>query len=308
MRVGGVDRSRADRRHALERRPRRRWRLLRRAYDGSMTTRVAIVGGTGKLGGIIRDVIDGDDDFEVVATLSSALRALRAGRRRPRRRRLDPGRLDRCRAGGRSNAASTSWSARPDGRRSASRWCGRSWMPRARARCSSRTSRSDRCSARRSPPPRRRSSRRSRSSRRIARRRSTRPAAPRCAPPSSSRRRAPTVGPVESPHVDQRARGQQVASVPIHSLRRPGVVARQEVDARRAPGSRSRSPTTRSSPRSGVCPRHPRRARGRARCPRRDRRPGQLPRHRHPRCRDRRRERTVAEGGVPGQVARATGA
>ncbi len=36
-----------------------------------MTTRVAIVGGTGKLGGIIRDVIDGDDDFEVVATLSS---------------------------------------------------------------------------------------------------------------------------------------------------------------------------------------------------------------------------------------------
>ena len=35
-------------------------------------------------------------------------------------------------------------------------------------------------------------------------------------------------GPVESPYVDQRARGQQVASVPIHSLRRPGVVARQE--------------------------------------------------------------------------------
>ncbi len=36
------------------------------------------------------------------------------------------------------------------------------------------------------------------------------------------------VGPVESPHVDQRARGQQVASVPVHSLRRPGIVARQE--------------------------------------------------------------------------------
>jgi 4-hydroxy-tetrahydrodipicolinate reductase len=36
------------------------------------------------------------------------------------------------------------------------------------------------------------------------------------------------IGPVESPHVDQRARGQQVASVPIHSLRRPGVIARQE--------------------------------------------------------------------------------
>ncbi|MFT4234303.1 MAG: 4-hydroxy-tetrahydrodipicolinate reductase [Microbacterium sp.] len=35
--------------------------------------------------------------------------------------------------------------------------------------------------------------------------------------------------PVEAPHVDQRARGQQVSSVPIHSLRRPGVVAKQEV-------------------------------------------------------------------------------
>jgi 4-hydroxy-tetrahydrodipicolinate reductase len=35
-------------------------------------------------------------------------------------------------------------------------------------------------------------------------------------------------GPVASPHADQRARGQQVASVPIHSLRRPGVIARQE--------------------------------------------------------------------------------
>lgn len=34
--------------------------------------------------------------------------------------------------------------------------------------------------------------------------------------------------PVEAPHVDQRARGQQVASVPVHSLRRPGVIARQE--------------------------------------------------------------------------------
>ncbi len=36
-------------------------------------------------------------------------------------------------------------------------------------------------------------------------------------------------GPVAAPHVDQRARGQQVASVPIHSLRRPGVVASQNV-------------------------------------------------------------------------------
>ncbi len=37
------------------------------------------------------------------------------------------------------------------------------------------------------------------------------------------------LGPVVAPHVDQRARGQQVASVPIHSLRRPGVVASQSV-------------------------------------------------------------------------------
>lgn len=36
-------------------------------------------------------------------------------------------------------------------------------------------------------------------------------------------------GPVSAPHVDQRARGQQVATIPVHSLRRPGVVARQDV-------------------------------------------------------------------------------
>lgn len=36
-------------------------------------------------------------------------------------------------------------------------------------------------------------------------------------------------GPVDAPHTDQRARGQQVASVPIHSLRMRGVVARQQV-------------------------------------------------------------------------------
>lgn len=36
-------------------------------------------------------------------------------------------------------------------------------------------------------------------------------------------------GPVAAPHADQRARGQRVASVPVHSLRRPGVIARQEV-------------------------------------------------------------------------------
>jgi 4-hydroxy-tetrahydrodipicolinate reductase len=37
------------------------------------------------------------------------------------------------------------------------------------------------------------------------------------------------LGPVVAPHVDQRARGQQVASIPIHSLRLQGVVAKQDV-------------------------------------------------------------------------------
>ena len=37
------------------------------------------------------------------------------------------------------------------------------------------------------------------------------------------------LGPVVAPHVDQRARGQQVSSIPIHSLRLQGVVARQDV-------------------------------------------------------------------------------
>jgi 4-hydroxy-tetrahydrodipicolinate reductase len=37
------------------------------------------------------------------------------------------------------------------------------------------------------------------------------------------------LGPVSAPHADQRARGQQVSSVPIHSLRLSGVVAKQEV-------------------------------------------------------------------------------
>lgn len=36
-------------------------------------------------------------------------------------------------------------------------------------------------------------------------------------------------GPVLAPHVDQRARGQQVSSIPIHSLRIRGVVAKQDV-------------------------------------------------------------------------------
>ncbi len=38
-----------------------------------------------------------------------------------------------------------------------------------------------------------------------------------------------SIGPVIAPHADQRARGQQVSSVPIHSLRMQGVVAKQDV-------------------------------------------------------------------------------
>lgn len=37
------------------------------------------------------------------------------------------------------------------------------------------------------------------------------------------------LGPVAAPHTDQRARGQQVASIPVHSLRMQGVVAKQDV-------------------------------------------------------------------------------
>src|SRR5690554_1305178 len=38
-----------------------------------------------------------------------------------------------------------------------------------------------------------------------------------------------SLGPVAAPHTDQRARGQQVSSVPVHSLRMSGVIARQDV-------------------------------------------------------------------------------
>ena len=37
------------------------------------------------------------------------------------------------------------------------------------------------------------------------------------------------LGPVSAPHTDQRARGQQVSSVPVHSLRIDGLLARQDV-------------------------------------------------------------------------------
>ncbi|MET0783407.1 MAG: 4-hydroxy-tetrahydrodipicolinate reductase [Leifsonia flava] len=37
------------------------------------------------------------------------------------------------------------------------------------------------------------------------------------------------LGPVDAPHTDQRARGQQVASIPVHSLRIAGLLASQQV-------------------------------------------------------------------------------
>ncbi|TFD26805.1 4-hydroxy-tetrahydrodipicolinate reductase [Cryobacterium cryoconiti] len=37
------------------------------------------------------------------------------------------------------------------------------------------------------------------------------------------------IGPVSAPHIDQRARGQQVSSIPVHSLRLDGLLARQDV-------------------------------------------------------------------------------
>lgn len=37
------------------------------------------------------------------------------------------------------------------------------------------------------------------------------------------------LGPVAAPHVDQRARGQQVGSIPVHSLRLDGLLAAQDV-------------------------------------------------------------------------------
>jgi 4-hydroxy-tetrahydrodipicolinate reductase len=114
------------------------------------------------------------------------------------------------------------------------------------------------------------------------------------------------VGPVASPHVDQRARGQQVASVPIHSLRRPGVMARQETILSGAGESLTIvhdtvEPAAAYAPGIRLALAAARDARGvvvgldslidiglRA--------PAASP------------ERPIAEGGVPGQVARATGA
>ncbi|QIG38125.1 4-hydroxy-tetrahydrodipicolinate reductase [Microbacterium sp. 4R-513] len=192
-----------------------------------MTTRVALVGGTGKLGGIIREVLEAEDDFELVATLSS----------RSSLSDLDGADLvvdastpavsiDVVRAaierGINVLVGTSGWSAerialiRPLVKAadtgavfipnfslgsvvgSALAAAAAPFFPSVEIVEAHRETKIDSPSG----------------------------TAVRTAELIGAARAE--VGPVESPHVDQRARGQQVASVPIHSLRRPGVVARQE--------------------------------------------------------------------------------
>jgi 4-hydroxy-tetrahydrodipicolinate reductase len=192
-----------------------------------MTTRVAIVGGTGKLGGIIRQVVDDSDDFDVVAVLSSKSDLAE----------MDAADLvvdastpvisiDVVRAAierGKNLLVGTSgWSAerialvRPlvdaagtgavfipnfslgSVLGSAVAALAAPFLPSIEIVEAHRESKVDSPSGT-----------------------AVRPAVLIAAARTD-------VGPVEDPDVDQRARGQQVASIPIHSLRRPGVVARQE--------------------------------------------------------------------------------
>lgn len=192
-----------------------------------MTTRVAIVGGTGKLGGIIREVVDGTDGFELVATLSS----------RSPLSELDGADLvvdastpavsiDVVRAavdrGVNVLVGTSGWSAerialvRPLVEAAGT---GAVFIPNF----SLGSVIASALAAAAAPyfP----------SIEIVEAHRETKVDSPsgtavRTAELIAAARTG--VGPVESPHVDQRARGQQVASIPIHSLRRPGVMARQE--------------------------------------------------------------------------------
>ena len=116
------------------------------------------------------------------------------------------------------------------------------------------------------------------------------------------------VGPVASPHVDQRARCQQVASVPIHSLRRPGVIARQETILS-GPGESltivhdTVDPALAYAPGIRVALAAARDARGVT-----VGLDALIDLGLRPRAASSRHEAPVDEGGVPGQVARATGA
>ena len=293
-----------------------------------MTTRVAIVGGTGKLGGIIRDVIEGEEDFEVYAALSSKSELSE----------LDGADLvvdasspavsiDVVRAAveRRINVlvGTSGWSAerialvRPlvDAAGTAAVFipnfslgsvlgsalaaAAAPFFPSIEIVEAHRETKVDSPSG----------------------------TAVRTAELIAAARAE--AGPVESPHVDQRARGQQVASVPIHSLRRPGVVARQEV-VLSGPGESLTLIHDTVEPALGLRPRHPGRAGGGAGRPRCRGRARQLPRHRHPRAGSgagaagrrgrgaRRRshaspaydrtDRRRPDGGAPGAVHRARGA
>ncbi|SDH37989.1 4-hydroxy-tetrahydrodipicolinate reductase [Microbacterium pygmaeum] len=193
-----------------------------------MTTRVALVGGTGKLGGIIRDVVDADDEFELVAVLSSSSSLTD----------LDGADLvvdastpavsiDVVRAaverGINVLVGTSGWSAerialiRPLLQAAGT---GAVFIPNFSLGSVIGTA----LAAAAAPyfP----------SIEIVEAHRETKVDSPsgtavRTAEVIAAARAE--VGPVESPHVDQRARGQQVASVPIHSLRRPGVIARQDV-------------------------------------------------------------------------------
>ncbi|GAA1843119.1 4-hydroxy-tetrahydrodipicolinate reductase [Microbacterium koreense] len=192
-----------------------------------MTTRVAIVGGTGKLGAIIRDVVEASDDFEVAAILTSqssldeldgadlvvdastpsvSVEVVRAATDRGINVLVGTSgwsaeRIDRLRptvADAGTGVVIIPNFSLGSVLGSALAAAAAPFFPSVEIVEAHRESKIDSPSG----------------------------TAVRTAELIAAARSA--VGPVESPHVDQRARGQQVASIPIHSLRRPGVVARQE--------------------------------------------------------------------------------
>lgn len=197
------------------------------AYAGGMTTRVALVGGTGKLGGIIRDVIDAEPGFEVVAVLGSRSDLSEIDGADLVVDASTPGvSIDVVRAAierGLNVLVGTSgWSTerialvRPLVEAAGT---GVVFIPNF-SLGSVIGSALAAAAAAHFP-----------SVEIIEAHRETKIDSPsgtavRTAELIAAARDA--VGPVESPYVDQRARGQQVAGVPVHSLRRPGVVARQE--------------------------------------------------------------------------------
>lgn len=193
-----------------------------------MTTRVAIVGGTGKLGGIIRDVVEAEDGFEVAAILtsSSSLDEL-DGADLVVDASIPAASMEVVRAAierGQNVLVGTSgWSSeRVALIRSAVKEAGTGAVFIPNFSLGSVIGSALAAAAAPFFP----------SIEIVEAHRETKIDSPsgtavRTAEVIGAARSG--VGPVASPHVDQRARGQQVASVPIHSLRRPGVVARQDV-------------------------------------------------------------------------------